>query len=58
MAKNSPFLHFRAIFVGYCPLFWGSVEIYKKFDSQYILERNDEIFFAFAFMAVFVSYCP
>jgi hypothetical protein len=37
MAKTSLFLRFRAIFVGYCPLFWGSVEIYKKYDSLYIL---------------------
>jgi hypothetical protein len=42
MTKNSSFLHFRAIFVSYCPLFWGSVEIYQKYDSLYILERNDK----------------
>jgi hypothetical protein len=24
MTKNSPFLCFRAVFVSYCPLFWGS----------------------------------
>jgi hypothetical protein len=33
MAKNLSFLRFRAVFVGYCPMFWGSVEIYKKYDS-------------------------
>jgi hypothetical protein len=33
---------FMAVFVSYCPLFWGSVEIYMKYDSLYILERNDE----------------
>jgi hypothetical protein len=42
MTKNSSFLCFRAIFVSYCPLFWGSVEIYKEYDSLYILERNDK----------------
>jgi hypothetical protein len=42
IAKNSSFLRFRAVFVGYCPLFWGSMEIYKKYDSLYILGRNDE----------------
>jgi hypothetical protein len=58
MAKNSSFLHFRAVFVGYCPLFWGSVEIYKKYDSLYILERNDEKIVVFAIMAVFMNYRP
>jgi hypothetical protein len=28
--------------MSYCPLFWGSVEIYKEYDSLYILERNDK----------------
>jgi hypothetical protein len=32
----------RAVFVSYCPLFWGSVEIYKEYESLYILERNDK----------------
>jgi hypothetical protein len=58
MAKNSSFLHFRAVFMSYYPLFWGSVEIYKEYDSLYILERNDEKIVVFAFMAAFVSYCP
>jgi hypothetical protein len=42
MTKNSSFLCFRAVFVSYCPLFWGSVKIYKAHDTQYILERNGE----------------
>jgi hypothetical protein len=44
--------------MSYYPLFWGSVEIYKEYDSLYILERNGENIVVFAFMAVFVSYCP
>jgi hypothetical protein len=36
------FLHFRAIFVSYCPQFWGSVKIYKEYDNLYIFERNDK----------------
>jgi hypothetical protein len=36
------FLCFRAIFVGYCTLFWGSVDIYKEYDGLYILERNEK----------------
>jgi hypothetical protein len=42
MTKNSSFMHFRAIFMSYSPLFWGFVEIYKEYDSLYILERNDK----------------
>jgi hypothetical protein len=42
MTKNSSFLRFRAIFMSYWTLFWGSEEIYKKYDSLYILERNDK----------------
>jgi hypothetical protein len=51
-------LLFRAIFMSYWPLFWGSVDIYKEYDSLHILERNDEKLVVFAFMALFVSYCP
>jgi hypothetical protein len=32
MTKNSSFLRIRAIFVSYCPLFWGSGVIYTKYD--------------------------
>jgi hypothetical protein len=28
--------------VGYCTLFWGSVDIYKEYDSIYILDRNEK----------------
>jgi hypothetical protein len=33
MTKNSSFLHFRAIFMRYCPQFWGSRVIYKAHDT-------------------------
>jgi hypothetical protein len=55
MTKNLSFLRFRAVFISYFPLVWGYVEIYKEYDSLYILERNDKKFIIFAFMAVFVS---
>jgi hypothetical protein len=42
MTKNSSFLRFRAVFMSYRPLFRGHVEIYKEYDSLYILERNDK----------------
>jgi hypothetical protein len=28
--------------MSYCPLFSGSMEIYKEYDNLYILERNDK----------------
>jgi hypothetical protein len=31
--KNLSFCVFRAVFVSYCPLFWGFVDIYKEDDS-------------------------
>jgi hypothetical protein len=58
MTKNSLFLRFRAVFVSYFPLFWGFMEIYKEYDSLYILERNDKKLVIFACMAIFMSYCP
>jgi hypothetical protein len=47
-----------AIFVSYCPQFWGSGVIYKAHDTQYMFERHDRKLIVFAFMAVFVSYYP
>jgi hypothetical protein len=47
---------FLAIFVSYCPQFWGSEVIYKAHDTQYMFERHDQKLVVFAFMAVFVSY--
>jgi hypothetical protein len=35
-------LRFRTIFMNYFPQFWGSGDIYKEYDSLYILERNDK----------------
>jgi hypothetical protein len=57
MAKNSSFLRFRAIFVSYCPLFWGSGDIYKEYDSLYILERND-VFCCFCVYGSFRELLP
>jgi hypothetical protein len=56
--KNSSFWCFRAVSMSYCPLFWGSMDIYNEYDSLYILERNDKKkLVIFAFMAIFVNYC-
>jgi hypothetical protein len=34
------------------------MDIYKKYDSLYILESNEKKLIVFAFMTVFVNYCP
>jgi hypothetical protein len=31
-----------AVFVSYCPQFWGPVVIYKAHDTQYMFERYDQ----------------
>jgi hypothetical protein len=46
-----------AIFVSYCPQFWGSGVIYKVHDTQYMFERFDQKLVVFAFMDVSMSYC-
>jgi hypothetical protein len=54
MTKNSSFLHFRAIFMSYCPLFWGcGGDLHSPWHSVNVWEAWPK-----AFMAVFVSYCP
>jgi hypothetical protein len=58
MAKCSSFLHFRAVFVSYCPLFLGSDDIYKEYDSLYILERNDDFFCCFCVYGSFRELLP
>jgi hypothetical protein len=60
MTKNSSFLRFRAVFISYCPLFWGSMEIYKEYESLYILERNDKKtchFFMYGHFCVYGNFC-
>jgi hypothetical protein len=34
MTKNSPFLHFRVVFINYCPLFWDSEVIYRTHENH------------------------
>jgi hypothetical protein len=46
-----------AVFVSYCPQFWGFGVIYKTHETQYIFERHDQKLVVFRFMAVLMSYC-
>jgi hypothetical protein len=43
---------FMAVFVSYCPQFWGSGAIYKANDTQYMFERHDQNLIVFVFLAV------
>jgi hypothetical protein len=52
------FLCLRAVFVSYYPLFCGSMNIYKEYDSLYVWDRNEEKLIIFVFMAIFMNYCP
>jgi hypothetical protein len=58
MTKNSSFLCFRAVFVSYCPLFWGSRVIYMKYDIPYILERDNKKLIIFVFYGHFRELLP
>jgi hypothetical protein len=47
-----------AVFVSYCPQFWGSGLIYNVHDTLYMFENHDKKLVVFAFLVVFISYCP
>jgi hypothetical protein len=63
--KNSPFCVLGPFSWAIDPLFWGSMDIYKEYDSLYILERNDKKTHCFCvygrfrelFPIVLVFYC-
>jgi hypothetical protein len=44
---------FMAIFVSYCPQFWGSGGIYMAHDAQYMFERHDQKLVVFTFLSRF-----
>jgi hypothetical protein len=47
-----------AIFVSYCPQFWGSGVIYKAHDTLYMFERHDKKLVVFAFYGRFRELVP
>jgi hypothetical protein len=56
MTKNSfscGDLHFRSIFVSYCPQFWVSAVIYKAHDTQSMSMRHDQKLVVFMFSGHF-----
>jgi hypothetical protein len=58
VTKNSSFLHFRAVFMSYCPQFWGSGVIDRVHDTQYMFERHDQKLIVFAFQGRFCELLP
>jgi hypothetical protein len=44
---------FMAVFVSYCPLFWGYGGIYMARDTQYMFERHDQKLVVFTFLGRF-----
>jgi hypothetical protein len=49
---------FMAVFVSYCPQFWGPGVIYKAHDTQYMFERRDQKLVVFAFSGRFHEILP
>jgi hypothetical protein len=48
MTKNVIFV-FMAVFVSYCPQFWGAGVIYNVHATQYMFERRDQKPIVFVF---------
>ena len=51
MTKDLSFLHFMALFISYCPWFWG-------FTAMYMFERYEPKLFVFAFYGRFHELLP
>jgi hypothetical protein len=58
VTKNLSFLHFRDVFMRYCPQFCGSGVIDKVHDTQYMFERHDRKLVVFAFKGCFRELLP
>jgi hypothetical protein len=49
MIKKLVVFAFMAVFVSYCPQFWGPGVIYQAHDTRYIFERHDQELIVFTF---------
>ena len=58
MTKHSSFLHFMAIFVSYCPYFWGSSAVWNDHKTRYMFEGLTKTRHFLRFMAVFHELLP
>jgi len=47
-----------AVFMSYCPQFWGSKVIYNDLKTQHMFESYDQKLVVFVFMALLMSYFP
>src|SRR5215216_7125648 len=58
MTRNSSFSRFMAVFMIYCPLFWGSSEIYKDIKTRYMFDSYDQKLVVFVFYVHFDEVFP
>src|SRR3954467_14548673 len=58
MTKNPSFSCFMAVFMSYCPLFWGSTGFAWHVRPDTCLRDLTKNTSFSHFMAVFMSYCP
>src|SRR3954471_18102753 len=58
MNKNSSFSRYMAVFMSYCPQFWGSRAIYNDLNIRYMFGSYDQKHVVFVLMSIFMSYCP
>src|SRR3954471_18359184 len=58
MTRNSSFSRFMAVFMIYCPLFWGSREIYNDLRPNTCLTVMTKNSSFSCFMFIFTNYCP
>jgi hypothetical protein len=53
MTKKLVVFVFMAVFVIYCPRFWGSGVNYKAYETHYIFERRDQKLIIFCILGPF-----
>src|SRR3954467_7358543 len=58
MTRNSSFSRFMAVFMIYCPLFWGYREIYNDIRTRYMFDSYDQKLVIFVFYVHFHELLP
>src|SRR3954465_6421596 len=58
MTRKSSFLRFIAVFMSYCPQFWGYQAIYNDLKTQYMFESYEQKLVVFVFYGHFHELLP
>jgi hypothetical protein len=58
MTKNTLFFRFTAVFMSYCPQFWGSRGIYNDRRARYMFQSYDQKLVVFVFYGCFHELLP